>query len=397
MKRAFFPLLLLALVLAGPAMAAEAEDITAGCQFTVASKGWTMERLYDRDWDSYWNGETGGKTVTIDCPEPAFGLYLCWMEEPGAWSLEQKVGGSWRKTEFPPGPFMHQYVTLDGADELRLKPGGNSRKWFGLEEVFVLGAGAVPGWVQRWEQPDGACDLLLLFAHPDDEALFFGGTVPVYAGERGHDVVACSISSATRTRRSELLNSLWAMGLRSYPVFGPFHDSHSLKLSTAYKEFGEMKVKGFAVELLRKYRPQAVVTHDLKGEYGHGMHQMCADAALYAFVAAADPARFPASATEYGVHEVKKLYLHLYPDNPLVMDWDLPLSRFGGRTGFDMALEGYRQHVSQHRYEQYKVEPRDSEQSSYRFGLAETRVGQDLLRDDFLENIPLESFIVSDP
>ncbi len=397
MRKALLLMLLALLLPAVPAMAREAEDVTAQCRITVASKGWTMERLFDRDWESYWNGETGGKTITISCPVPAWGLYLCWMEEPGAWTLEQRIRGAWQKTEYPAGPFMHQYVPLDGADELRLKPAGKSVKWFGLEEIFVLGSGEVPPYVQQWQQPDDSCDLMVFFAHPDDEALFFGGTIPVYAGDRRLDVVACSLSYATRTRRSELLNSLWTMGMRNYPVFGPFHDSYSTKLSSAYAQFGESKVKGFVTELFRAYRPRVVVTHDLNGEYGHGMHRMCADASLYAFSAAADPEKYKKTAEQHGTFEISKLYLHLYPENALEMDWDVPLKAFDGRTGLDMASEGYLMHLSQHRYEQFRVEPRESAQSSYRFGLAATRVGPDVYRNDFMENIVMDDYIVNQP
>ena len=397
MKKYLLLMLFILLLPAGSAMAKEAEDITAKCVFTVESKAWTAERLYDRDWNSYWNGNTGGKTVTIRCPAPAWGLYLCWMEEPEAWTLEQKVNGAWLTAEYPAEPFMHQYVPLLGAEEIRLKPAGKSVNWFGLEEIFVLGSGEVPPYVQQWQQPDDSCDLLVFFAHPDDETLFFGGTIPVYAGEKRLDVVACSLSSATRTRRSELLNSLWTMGMRNYPVFGPFHDSYSLKLDKAYAQFGETRVKGFVTELFRRYQPRVVVTQDLNGEYGHGMHRMCADASLYAFDAAADADRYPITAQQYGTFEVSKLYLHLYPENALEMDWDRPLEAFYGRTGFEMAQEGYLQHVSQHRYEQFQVEPRDSEQSSYHFGLARTRVGMDVYRNDFMENVLPDRYLVNQP
>ena len=388
MKKTLTLLLLLILFLAFPALAEEAEDLTAFCTFTVASKGWTMERLFDRDWETYWNGEIGGKTVTIKSPEPIHGLYICWMDEPGAWTLEEKTGGEWVSTDFAPGLIQHQYYPLDGATELRLKPSGSNRKWFGMEEIFVLGEGDVPSFVQQWQQPGNACDLLLFFAHPDDEVLFFGGTLPVYAGEKRLDVVAGVLTPATRTRKSELLNSLWAMGVTNYPVFGPFHDSFSAKLDKAYEEFGKTKARRFAVELFRAYRPSVVVTHDLQGEYGHGMHSLCADTALYAFDAAADAAIFAGSADQHGTWEVSKLYLHLYPENPLVMDWDLPLTAFDGKTGFEVAQAAYLYHVSQQRYEQFGVEPRSSQYSSYHFGLAKTRVGPDQQKNDFMENTP---------
>ena len=46
-------------------------------------------------------------------------------------------------------------------------------------------------------------------------------------------------------------------------------------------------------------------------------------------------------------------------------------------------------HLSQHRYEQYKVERREDRHSSYRFGLALTTVGDDVLKNDFMENVVL--------
>ena len=46
-----------------------------------------------------------------------------------------------------------------------------------------------------------------------------------------------------------------------------------------------------------------------------------------------------------------------------------------------------RYHRSQHKYEQFKVEPRDSAYSSYDFGLARTMVGPDALGNDFFENL----------
>ena len=80
------------------------------------------------------------------------------------------------------------------------------------------------------------------------------------------------------------------------------------------------------------------------------------------------------------------------------MDWDQPLAAFDGRTGYEMALEAYRWHASQHEYgqknaktgkfEYFSVEPRDSDYSCYRFGLAFTAVGPDEAGNDFFEHIP---------
>ena len=364
----------------------DARDLTAECKIKVGSKGFTLERLTDRDWDSYWKGEPSGKTIEISCPEPAYGLYICWMEEPREWKLSQQVNGKWQETELPASPMMHEYFPLNGATKLRLTPVKKKPDWFGMSELFVLGQGNVPKYVQRWQMPDDNCDLMIFVAHPDDESLFFGGAIPYYAGQLKKDVVVTVFTPAHRLRQSELLNAMWVMGATNYPVFGPFHDTYSLKLDKAYSQFGKAKVRNFVTELFRQYKPRVVLTHDVNGEYGHGMHRLCADASLLAFDYAADASRHPESAQKYGTYQVEKLYLHLYADNRMEMNWDTPLPAFKGFTGFEMAQAGYAEHKSQHRYEQYQVEPRTSDKSSYLFGLAKTVVGPDLQRNDFLEN-----------
>ncbi len=388
MKKAVMAALILAALFIFPqALAQEARDLSADSEITVKSKLWTQHRLTDRNWDTYWNGTDSQKTIEIKSPQPVHALYICWLTEPRAFAIEENINGAWQRTEYEPKAFKHQVYRTNGATELRILPSGNRKSWFGVSELFVLGEGELPPYVQDWQTPDNSCEMLLLTAHPDDEALFFGGLLPRYAGQEKRDVVAAVLTPSTPTRKSELLNSLWTLGVRNYPVFGPFHDKHSTRLETAYKDFGKAKVQGWVVEVVRKYRPYVMVTHDVNGEYEHGMHKMCADSALNAFEAAASAARYPESAKEFGTFQMSKLYLHLYKDNPLVMDWDQPLSAFDGKTGFEVAKEAYLHHRTQQGYEQFKVEPKDSPYSSYHFGLAMTTVGPDRDLNDLMENI----------
>lgn len=375
--------------------AGEAADLTAACDIKVSTKAFSMERLRDRDWRTLWMGEDWGKVVTIKSPQPIYGLYINFAEDPRAWLIEEKQSDGWQPLPQAESPFQHQYIPLSGTREIRLTPATKNAKWFVISELFVLGEGTVPAYVQRWQQPEEACDLLLLFAHPDDEVLFFGGTLPTYAGERGYNVVAASLTPSTGKRRSELLNSLWSLGVSNYPVFGIVYDSHSNRLPTAYqKAGGEAKVHRWAVELLRRYKPQVVISHDTGGEYGHGQHKLAADAMLTAFDLAALPDKYKESAQQYGIWQVQKLYLHLYPENTLEMDWDIPLSAFAGRTGFEMAQQGYLFHQSQQHLEQFQVEPRQSPHSSYRFGLARSMVGPDIQKNDFFEHLAPSAFVV---
>lgn len=381
-------LLLLLLFVCSGALAQTAEDMTARCKLTVDSKAFTIERMYDRDWETYWQPKASSAQLTIEAPEKCYGLYICWTDLPSDWILETKVNGNWVIVhEYKASPVVHQYYPLDGLDTLRLTP-TKKKKNFGIEELYVLGKGDVPPEVQRWNTEVTKCDLMVLFAHPDDEVLFLSGVIPHYAGDKKLNTMAGVLTYSTRTRRSELLNSLWYCGLRNYPIFLGFHDKHSLKLETSYGIYNKNKVNTRFTEVLRQYKPDVLVTHDLQGEYGHGAHRMVADACLNAVGYAADGKAYPDSLKKHGAWQVKKLYLHLYPENQMEMDWDLPLASYQGMTAFEVAQKAYQDfYPSQHRYKQFSVQARDAEYSSYKYGLAYTTVGEDIKKDDFFEHL----------
>ena len=101
---------------------------------------------------------------------------------------------------------------------------------------------------------------------------------------------------------------------------------------------------------------------------------------------AANEKKYPGSAEKYGTWDVPKCYIHLYEENPVDMDWRVPLEAFGGKTGFDIAEEAFKCHVSQQKTD-YHVEDWGPWDNSL-FGLFRTLVGPDEAKDDFFENIP---------
>ena len=131
-------------------------------------------------------------------------------------------------------------------------------------------------------------------------------------------------------------------------------------------------------------KPLVVVGHDLNGEYGHGVHSLNAHALIAAVDAAADSDYHKASYEQYGVWDTPKLYLHLYRENAITMNWDIPLERFEGATAYDMAVAGYACHISQHRWA-FAV-PKTGP-SGHRFGLVRSLVGEDVIGGDMFENI----------
>ena len=84
-----------------------------------------------------------------------------------------------------------------------------------------------------------------------------------------------------------------------------------------------------------------VVSHDFKGEYGHGMHILNAAMLKKAVEISGDDKSFPETAEKYGVYTPKKLYVHLYNENKIVMDYDAPSEFFGGKTPFEMSKQRY--------------------------------------------------------
>lgn len=416
MKKGIFLFLLLLLLLSCvPALAQEAPDITDRCKITATpSASNAVKKMTDRN---YLTGYIGGKqknaNIEIVAPkdEPIHGVYVCFGGKLVPWVLEAKQGGKWVVVYESEGEFAHAYAPVpEGAADVRVRLSGDKQAVLAISELYVYGEGETPAGVQQWQKAPEKVDLLVLSGHPDDEILFFGGTIPYYAAERNMQVLVAYLTSGNMSdlvrenrvtgRRSELLNGLWEMGLRNYPVIYDFWDKYSKKLETGYEAVGKKKVQQTMVELLRQYKPEVVVTHDVNGEYGHGIHRVCADVMLHCIPAAAEAANYSESAQQYGAWQVKKLYLHMYNQNPIEMDWDQPMAAFDGRTGYEVAQAGYQWHVSQHeagqknpqtgKFEYFVVEPKESPYSCYRFGLAFTAVGPDVVGGDFFENIPAD-------
>ncbi len=143
---------------------------------------------------------------------------------------------------------------------------------------------------------------------------------------------------------------------------------------------------GDIAALYRQYRPKVVVLHDLQGEYGHGAHRALSDCGMAAVAVAADPEQQEETMLAWGVWDVPKVYVHLWPENQIRMDWNQPLRAFGGRTAFEVAEAGFACHVSQVAKGYWSMQEGGPYDNSL-FGLYHTAVGQDVRKNDLFEHI----------
>ena len=281
-----------------------------------------------------------------------------------------------------------------------------------LSEVYVFSKGKLPDFVQVWNAPaEGKTDVMLLATHGDDDQLFFAGVLPYYAARPECTVQVVYLTdhrNLTRVRVHEMINGLWSVGIRAYPVFGRFADFRIDSLEGTYQNYEKLgtsrdALQSFVVEQLRRFKPQVAVGHDIKGEYGHGMHMVYTDLLIKALDIINDPAQFPESAEKFGTWEVKKTYVHLYGENQIQLDLDQPMEEFDGLSPFQVTQKyGYPCHVSQQytwftdwlHWENKAVggtkvtkATQIKQYNPAQYGLYKTTVGPDVGKNDFLENI----------
>ena len=386
LKRIECLLLTLALLLPVCALAQEAKELTAECAITSGKV--KTASAHDNDYTTAWRSERVRRPyLEFQLPEgeTAGWLYVCFAEMPDSWAVEERIDGKWQVVADGSADYIHALVQLSGQNHFRIVENSGFETRLRLNEVFVFGEGDLPDWVQRWEPTADKADLLVLATHPDDELIFFGGTIPTYAVEEKKNVVVAYMSHANAARRSELLNGLWHMGVRQYPVIGAFGDSYSTSMNEMYNRWGKERVRRYVMGLIRRYKPEVMVTHDAGGEYGHGAHKVTADASVYCVENAANEAVLPALAKEYGAWTVKKLYLHMGETNTIHMNWNVPLESMGGKTSQQLAQEAFLLHVTQQKTSYVVTD--EGRTGNAAFSLVYTTVGPDVVGGDFFENM----------
>jgi N-acetyl-1-D-myo-inositol-2-amino-2-deoxy-alpha-D-glucopyranoside deacetylase len=154
--------------------------------------------------------------------------------------------------------------------------------------------------------------LLALFAHPDDEAFGTGGTLAQYAATGADVTLVCTTRGEVgeiaegvdatpetlgQVREAELRCAAETVGVREL-IFLGYRDSGMAGTPEnadprAFVNAPADEVVSQLVGIIRRGRPQVVVTFEPNGGYGHPDHIAIHRHTVAAFHAAADPARYP--------------------------------------------------------------------------------------------------------
>ena len=181
--------------------------------------------------------------------------------------------------------------------------------------------------------------LLLIYAHPDDESFAAAGVARMYAdigGEialisatrgdagRAGEPPLCSREELPGRREAELHEAARILGISSVTVL----DYLDKRLADAPPD----RIRRELVDVIRRRRPQVVVTFDPDGANLHPDHIAISRFAVSAVAAAADPRWYPDAGR---AHCVQRLLW----SSPM-MPWEAPTSSdLGAEPGIDFLVD----------------------------------------------------------
>lgn len=368
--------------------AKEPVNMTNLCKLTVSNGSPSV--LLDTGIATAWKPERSVSFVSVELPkEPVAALCtLSWQVPPREYTvtLYDDCDNVISEKMIQSG-FCLEAIELPQADDesgavrkIRIQTNDYSAI---MTTLRVYEAGRVSNAVQRWQPLADKLDIMVVSAHQDDEFLFYGGTIPQSAA-RNKAVGVVYMANCGRYRYVEALDALWTAGLKTHPVFLNLVDSRVETLAAAEKLWAPKEPLKELVRLIRRYRPNVIVTHDFNGEYGHYQHIYTALLVEQAVEKAADGAFDPESAEEYGTWSTPKLYIHLSDTNPITVDWNKPVDD-SPITPYLLAEVAYDRNQSQQKY--FSFSEHGALYDNRRFGLVHSTVGEDIERNDFFENI----------
>jgi LmbE family N-acetylglucosaminyl deacetylase len=194
---------------------------------------------------------------------------------------------------------------------------------------------------------NGKYRLLIAFAHPDDESFGLGGLIAKYVAQGVDVYYICATDGDVGTvseehlngynsvrdlRLAELDKASKVLGFKQVFKFG-YKDSGMMGSETSKdpaclwyaSEHKPQEIVRRVVEVIRKVRPQVVITFNKYGVYGHPDHIAIQRATTEAFRLASDPAY----QTGQAPHSPQKLYYSNIPK--LFIQLGITVTRLRGK------------------------------------------------------------------
>ena len=372
-----------------------AENITDSVSILVNNE--KLNKITDNNENSYAT-INANKEITITSETDISGIYIIYElnSQKGAINYNEK------SQNLGANNFLHEYVKLEEKTKEAAITYETEVK---IAEIYVLSEGELPDFVEVWNPPFDKADLLLFSTHSDDEQLFFLRLIPTYVARGANVQVVYFTNHFDNPKRlHEQLHGLYTVGIRNYPIIGIIPDAWSTNLDGAIKNMNKSNLTEddalkYEVENIRRFKPLVIVGHDENGEYSHGQHILNTYILKQAILKANDATYDAESLNNYGLWDTPKLYLHLYKENPIVMDYDTPLAYFDGKTAYEVSKEGYSKHLSQQwtwftawilgKNKEFTKATEIKTYSPLEFGLYRSLVGEDITKNDMFENLTL--------
>ncbi len=380
-----------------------AEDITSSSKILINES--TNSKLSDNKENTYVE-ISSDSNITISSEQDIDGLYIIYELK----SIKGTISNGNKEESIGTNGFLHEYINVSkligSSKELTIKYESTVK----IGEIYVLSKGDLPEYVEVWNTPCDEADLLLFSTHSDDEQLFFAGLMPLYLDKGAKvQVVYFTNHNDNPKRLHEQIHGLYTIGIRNYPIIGFVPDAWSDNLNWALKNlnnagYSEDDAIKFEVEMIRRFKPLVVVGHDEKGEYSHGQHILNTHVLEKAIMLTNDSEYDTESIDKYGLWDTPKVYLHLYGENKIVLNYDEPLDSFDGKTAYEVSKEGYSKHLSQQYtwFTKWLTGVNDKgvgtkftkateikKYSPCEFGLYRSLVGEDVNKNDMFENLTL--------
>lgn len=366
----------------------QAEEITNKCNITIGNS--SNEKITDNNYKTYVN-KSKEDILTIECDNDIKNIYIIYHKE----ATKGKIITNNQKIDVGKNNYLHELIKIDTSKKAIIEYENN----YSIADIYIYNDDNLPEMVQNWETLDTA-DLMLFSTHSDDEHIFFAGLLPTYVNEgKKIQIVYFTKHIDNVYRYHELLNGLWAAGIKYYPVISKFPDAWSTTKDEALKN---LERKGFTLEdvikfevtQIRKYKPYVIVGHDEDGEYSHGQHILNTYVLKEAYKLASDKS-YEVSALE--PWQIQKLYLHLYKENPIELNLDTPLDTFNGKTAYEVSKKAYTYHLSQQytwftdwlngKNKEFTKATQIKKYSPCKYGLYYSNVGNDIDKNNMFENV----------